>query len=201
MRQGLKQFGISLLTYCITSNHTHLLIKAKDRETVSSFMQKLEGEFAEYYNLRKRRSGAFWGGRYHCTMIDGGKHLSNCMKYIDLNMVRAGVVKHPGQWCWCGFRELVGERKRYRLVDMEQVIELYDGWTVEDFAKNYRQVIEEVLERRELSREPMWTETIAVGSEEFVRGIGEKTQVRMDLKLDQGLNGQWTLRESRIPYN
>ena len=31
-------------------------------------MQKLEGEFAEYYNIRKKRKGAFWEGRYWCTM-------------------------------------------------------------------------------------------------------------------------------------
>ena len=63
LRVTLKTFDLSLLAYCITSNHTHLLIKAKDPESISNFMQKLEGEFAEYYNFRKRRSGAFWGGR------------------------------------------------------------------------------------------------------------------------------------------
>jgi hypothetical protein len=36
------------------------------------------------------------------------------MRYIDLNMVRAGVVTHPSAWAWCGYEELVGERQRYR---------------------------------------------------------------------------------------
>ncbi len=47
-------------------------------------MQKLEGEFAEYYNIRKRRSGASWQGRYWSTMIDNCEYLWDCMKYIDL---------------------------------------------------------------------------------------------------------------------
>ena len=59
LRQALKLYGVSLLAYCITSNHTHLLAEAPNETTLSRMMQKLEGEFAEWYNLRKRRTGAF----------------------------------------------------------------------------------------------------------------------------------------------
>jgi putative transposase len=67
LRQAVRQFKISLLAYCITSNHVHLLCRAPEPEVISRFMQWLEGAFAEYYNIRKRRSGAFWEGRYECT--------------------------------------------------------------------------------------------------------------------------------------
>ena len=62
---------------------------------VSIFMRHLEGEFASHYNRHKRRHGAFWSERYHSTLIEDGPHLWKCMRYIDLNMVRAGVVCHP----------------------------------------------------------------------------------------------------------
>ena len=88
LRLALKEYDLSLLAYSITSSHTHLLINSGTTEALSSMMQKLEGEFAEVYNLRKKRTGAFWNGRYHATMIDSGRYLWNCMKYIDLNMVR-----------------------------------------------------------------------------------------------------------------
>jgi len=68
LRLAVKEFDVSLLTFCITSDHTHLLAQAEKLEQISARMQKLEGEFAEYYNIRKRRSGAFWSGRYHCTI-------------------------------------------------------------------------------------------------------------------------------------
>ncbi len=45
-------------------------------------------------------------------MIDSGTYLWNCMKYIDLNMVRARVVEKPSDWDWCGFNEIIGKRKR-----------------------------------------------------------------------------------------
>jgi len=74
LRIAMTEFNVSLMTYCITSNHTHLLVSADAPETISKLMQKLEGEFAEFYNIRKKRSGAFWDGRFHCTMIDSGCH-------------------------------------------------------------------------------------------------------------------------------
>ena len=45
-----------------------------------------------------RRHGAFWEDRYHATAIDADDHLNRCLVYIDLNMVRAGVVNHPAKW-------------------------------------------------------------------------------------------------------
>ncbi len=123
LRATLKTFDLSLLGYCITSNHTHLLIKAEDSESISNFMQKLEGEFAEYYNFRKQRSGAFWGGRYDCAMIDSGIYLWNCMKYIDLNMVRAGVVTHPKDWLQGGYIEIQNPPSRYSIINLQALRE------------------------------------------------------------------------------
>jgi hypothetical protein len=70
-------------------------VTSRQTKSIGRFMQKLEGQFALYYNRRRFRGSAFWSRRYHCTMIEGGDHLWNCMKTIDLNMVRAGVVGHP----------------------------------------------------------------------------------------------------------
>jgi putative transposase len=79
LRERLGRHPVSLLGYCITSNHTHLLLVAQDREAdISRFMQSLEGDFAQAYNLRKKtRSCAFWGGRYHAVMVDTGAALQN----------------------------------------------------------------------------------------------------------------------------
>lgn len=92
MRERCPAYGISLLHYCITSNHTHLLLRVHDGtvESLARLMQPLEGDFAQAYNTRKNRSGAFWSDRYHSVMIQSGRHLWRCMAYIDLSMVRAG---------------------------------------------------------------------------------------------------------------
>ncbi|CAB1080953.1 Transposase and inactivated derivatives [Olavius algarvensis Delta 1 endosymbiont] len=60
-------------------------------------MGLIAGRTAQQYNQRKKRKGAFWQDRYHATAIETGEHLLRCLVYIDLNMVRAGVVDHPWQ--------------------------------------------------------------------------------------------------------
>lgn len=199
LRRSLASFNVEILTYSITSNHTHLLVYAEATESLSGLMQRVEGEFAGCYNIRKRRSGAFWSGRYHATMIEGGSHLWNCMKYVDLNMVRAGVVTHPREWEWCGYHELVGSRKRYRMVAREKVLELLGDCAPESLAASYDHAISKVIVARDLQRNPIWTECIAVGSESFVTRIEAQTQTRVELtKKESG--GQWILREASPTY-
>jgi REP element-mobilizing transposase RayT len=52
-------------------------------------------EFVQEFNNRRNRKGAFWQDRYHATAVESRNHLMECIVYIDLNMVRAGVVNHP----------------------------------------------------------------------------------------------------------
>ena len=201
LRVALKTFNLSLLAYCITSNHTHLLIKAEDSESISNFMQKLEGEFAEYYNFRKRRSGAFWGGRYNCAMIDSGRYLWNCMKYIDLNMVRARVVENPSDWEWCGYNEIIGKRKRYCLLEIPEILLQSQCSSLKELRATYIDIIDEALARRDFSRDPVWTESIAVGSQSFVKQIEEKTKNRIKLSIEDTGSSRWVIRESDVSYS
>ena len=79
LRRGLLQCELSVLDYCITSNHVHLMVCSEAPEHVSRFMQKVDGEFAQHYNRRKHRSGAFWEDRFHSTMIEPGGHGEGCL--------------------------------------------------------------------------------------------------------------------------
>ena len=124
LRQASQKYRVSLLNYAITSNHIHAIAIESREGGISRMMQTLEGDFGIIYNQRKHRSGAFWGDRYHCTMVEEGAHLWNCVQYIDLNMVRAGVVVHPSEWQWCGFQEIMGVKSRYRLLDIDFLTEL-----------------------------------------------------------------------------
>jgi putative transposase len=201
LRECLRSFEVSLLTYCVTSNHTHLLVTAKDPDDISRLMQRIEGEFAGAYNARKHRTGAFWSGRYHCTMIESGKHLRACMRYIELNMVRAGAVKHPAEWRWCGFGELAGTRQRYRMLDLDAVLKMFGGRSRKEFAESYQAEIGKALATGSfLQRDPVWTDSIAVGSESFVLDVAERTRNRVDLDVALTAEGLWTVREQENAY-
>ena len=57
---------------------------------------------------------AFWGDNYQATLVESGRYLWESQCYIELNMVRCGVVKHPREWDWVGYQEIMGHRQRYR---------------------------------------------------------------------------------------
>ena len=85
-------------------SHTAILLKrcseqidfiSPDMFGTSHSMQLIAGSVARQYNRRKKRKGAFWEDRYHATAIETDHHFLQCLVYIDLNMVRAGVVQHP----------------------------------------------------------------------------------------------------------
>ena len=69
-------------------------------------MQLIAARTGQEYNIRKQTKGAFWEDRYHATAIEKNSHLTHRLVYIDLNMVRAGVVDHPKMWPFCGYNEI-----------------------------------------------------------------------------------------------
>jgi putative transposase len=193
--RSLRETAVSVLSYCVTSNHTHLLACSESATAISQWMQQVEGEFAQAYNRRKGRSGAFWADRYHCTMIEPGGHLSRCMVYIDLNMARAGVVEHPGQWPWCSYSEWTGSRQRYRVVDQVRCLRLLGGIMLEEFRIHYENLIQQRL-AADMVREPHWTEAIAVGSRAFVDSIAQTVKHRQQLEYSPWGESGWVLRET-----
>ena len=111
---------MSVLNYTVTSNHIHLLVQDTGTDVIAQSIQLVAGRTAQQYNLRKGRKGAFWEDRYHATAIETDHHLHRCIVYIDLNMVRAGMVSHPEQWEHSGFNEVQKPPQRYRLIDLER---------------------------------------------------------------------------------
>jgi putative transposase len=200
LRRALDEFRVILLDYAVTSNHDHMIVMQKHGGSISNMMQRLEGDFAASYNRRKERKGPFFEDRFHCTVIEDGEHLDNCMVYVDLNMVRAGVVSHPREWQWCGYNELIGDRTRYTVVDMVRVLELTRSSDTRAFREYYAWRVADEIERKHLSRQPQWT-SVAVGSEAFVKRIAEQLKSdRPELEVEQAEDGAWFIRESSVMY-
>ena len=133
-------------------------------------MQLLSGCIEQEYNRRKGRKGAFWEDRYHATAVATDEHLRECLLYIDLNMVRAGVVNHPGDWHESGFSELLAKRQRYKTLDTNALMELLGIGEHEQLIMQRKEWVTQALDSGlgEDTKDPRWTGGIAVGSYEFV---------------------------------
>ena len=64
------------------------------------------GRTGQAYNRRKGRKSAFWEDRNHATALETTEYLTQSLWYVDLSLVRAGVVAHPEQWPESGYREV-----------------------------------------------------------------------------------------------
>ena len=200
--QARKRYGITILNYMVTSNHIHLLVKDSFPESnLARAIQLVEGRTAQEYNVRKHRKGAFWEDRYHAVAVESGEHLIRCIVYIDLNMVRAGVVQHPRHWELCGYNEIQTPRRKCVLISYEQLMKLAGYTDYEYFRKAHRRWVEAELEKFDGSRQSHWTESIAVGSKEFIEMIKQQLSLRVRGRRMRPLNKGMELRETTVSYN
>lgn len=180
--EAKKRYGLKVLNYALTSNHIHLLLQDGSRRTViSTSMDLIAGRTAQEYNQRKKRRGAYWEDRYHATAIESGSHLIRCMVYIDLNMVRAGVVKHPSEWAFCGYNEIQNPRPRYNIIHWPSLLNQFDMKDRRKLKQFYRKCVENTLGKQERTRDSRWSESVAVGSKEFV----EWTTLALGIKVNK----------------
>lgn len=204
LREGSIRYKVPIYNYCITSNHTHVIAHVDDPQAVSAMMQLASATVARHWNRLKLHEGSFWEHPFKCTVIQGGRHLMNGLRYVSMNMVRAGVVARPAEWRWCGDDELMGQRSRYRLLSLERMLESLDMPSMAVFQRTYSEGIRELLEHRSLLREPVWTEALAIGDRPFVENIATGFVRRRRFLYDDVPDadpGTCSVREDEMSYS
>ena len=199
--EARKRYGLSILNYMVTSNHIHLMaLDNGERDTIPNSIQLIAGRTGQEYNQRKSRKGAFWEDRYHATAVAFDEHLFSCMVYIDMNMVRAGVVKHPAEWPFCGYNEIQNPRQRYSLIDYKRLIPLLQMKDMGSLQQSCGERVEEALAVGNRSRDSKWTEAIAVGNKAFVEATLKGLGIRAKGRKIVGSKKSYELREPAVPY-
>ena len=190
-----------VLNYAVTSNHIHLLLVCDDdRDVIPNSIKLISGRTEQEYNQRKNQKGAFWENRYHATAVESGEHLFQCLVYIDLNMVRAGIVEHPPEWPFCGYNEVQKSRNKNVLIDYERLRKLLGFDSYDRVITYHKRWAEDYLENGKNIRDEKWTKSIAVGSRGFVDRLksilGVLTLGRKPIETGKS----YQLREHSIPY-
>jgi putative transposase len=86
------------------TNHIHLLASPETVESLPKTLQSLGRRYVQYFNYRYKRTGTLWEGRYRATVVEAETYLFECMRYIELNPVRAGMVAQPNDFPWSSYR-------------------------------------------------------------------------------------------------
>ncbi len=97
------KFGCAIHAYVLMTNHVHLLVTPLKDLAIGQMMQALGRRYVYYINKTYKRTGTLWEGRYKSSLIDSEAYLLTCMRYIELNPLRANMVKHPGEYKWSSY--------------------------------------------------------------------------------------------------
>ena len=103
LRDAAERNSIAIHAYVLMTNHVHLLCTPEAPHGISHMMQDLGRKYVRYINKTYRRSGTLWEGRYKASLVDTEAYLLTCMRYIELNPVRAKMVSHPGEYQWSSY--------------------------------------------------------------------------------------------------
>lgn len=198
--EARRRYGLCVFNYMVTSNHIHVLVEDQGRDEVPASMRLIAGRTAQAYNQRKGRNGAFWEDRYHATAVEGGEHLGRCLVYIDLNMVRAGVVQHPADWRVCGYHDIQFPRQRYRILERAALADALGLDGIETLADYHAEWLATALRGEGSVRDRRWSDSLAVGSESFVRRIHRRLGARATDRQVRVEEGMAHLAEERARY-
>ena len=106
------------------TNHFHLMVTPMAEGGVSRLLHLLGAKYVRYYNDRHKRVGTLWQGRYKAAIVNSDAYILACMRYIELNPVRAGMVTKPGDYRWSSYRANAGETNDPMLTEHSLYIDL-----------------------------------------------------------------------------
>jgi len=122
------------------------------------------------------------------------------MVYIDLNMVRAGVINHPREWKFCGYHEIMNPKKRYSIVDRKMLMMFCRFKSNQQLLTEYDVFVNRELAKDSCENEPNWSKGVAVGSEAFIIEVQEKLGMKVEKRKIDRNEDHWVLHETEIPY-
>lgn len=92
--------SVAVHAYVLMSNHVHLLVTPAEVGAVASMLQDLGRKYVRVINMIHERTGTLWEGRYKSCLVSDERYMLTCHRYIELNPVRAGMVKDPAFYPW-----------------------------------------------------------------------------------------------------
>jgi putative transposase len=98
------EHGISTHALVLMTNHIHVLVTPADSQSLPKAMQSLGCRYVQHFNRARRRTGTLWEGRYRSMLVGSVRYFLTCMRYIESNPVRAGVVTRPEDYRWSSYR-------------------------------------------------------------------------------------------------
>jgi len=183
LRDAARLNSLAIHAWVFMHNHMHMLATPGNAQSLSKTMQSVGRRYAQYFNRCYHRSGALWEGRYKCSLVDTDRYLLSCYQYIELNPVRAAIVKKPEDYPYSSYHANALGKADLMVTPHEVFISFVGGELSDDRAlesqKNnpgifstrhtYRALCAEMMDRKTLTDIRRGTEKgLGIGTAEFL---------------------------------
>lgn len=173
LRQRAERDGLRILGYCLMSNHTHLVAVPLRPDSLARVLGQTHSQYAIARNKFGGRTGHLWQNRFYSCPLDR-PHLIRALRYVELNPVRAGLVRAAWEWRWSSALAHVDDSVLDPLLDPGP--EWLGAWDYRDWraslALGSNDSDRETIRRATLAGEPL-------GSSEFVRDLERRAGRRL----------------------
>jgi REP element-mobilizing transposase RayT len=143
LASATQRYGALIHAYCLMSNHYHLLLETP-AGNLSQIMQHINSAYTTYFNIKRKRAGHLFQGRYKAILVEADEYATELSRYIHLNPVRAGIVSNPEDYPWSSYRSYIGEGNVTEWLKREFILG-YFGKRTADAMKKYRKFVEDML--------------------------------------------------------
>jgi putative transposase len=141
-----EKYQFNLYHYVLMTNHVHLVLEPTEKGgNLSQIMKGINLSYAQYYKAKYKHVGHFWQDRYKSIIISQDIYLLACGSYVELNPVRAGLVKDPKEYPWSSYNALAYGKKN-TLIDLNP---LYESMAENEKQRTeYRRFVREMQEKK-----------------------------------------------------
>jgi putative transposase len=104
LRTSSADRGTQVHHYVLMDNHYHLVVTPEHKSALARTIKHFGGRYVQYYNKRYARTGTLWDGRYDDFVIADERYFFTCVRYVEHNPVKAGMVTEPDAYQWSSYR-------------------------------------------------------------------------------------------------
>jgi putative transposase len=110
LRESARQYKVALHAYALLPDRIDLLVTPLDEGGLAQMMQRLGRFYVPWYNAKYQRSGSLFEGRFRTSLVEAGRYLLACSRYIELGPVRANLAQSPAHYPWSSYAHHAGTR-------------------------------------------------------------------------------------------
>lgn len=183
LESAVNRYDAVIHAYCLMSNHYHFILETPSGN-LSKIMQHINGAYTNYFNIKRKRSGHLFQGRFKAIIVEADEYAQELSRYIHLNPVRASIVNRPEEYRWSSYLDYTGERKRPDWLETSFTLKYFGNG--EECHSNYRLFVEELIGSEYNSPLTGVVASTILGNENFVARVTEKyidEKLRQDREL------------------